>query len=156
MNVIIRAVASFTLMLGLSVTLSIGQTQSPKTGKTSPSKSDIVIIRGVLVKEDKTPLGSKPPFEMVFLTAAPIIKEGSYSLSNEGLNKNTAQPDAKGKFAIRLDRSTVPKGKKVMILFWGSGGQGMEPLRIKGRPIAFDIDEKSTSFDLGTIIVSGK
>jgi hypothetical protein len=157
MGIFSRAVMAFIVMLGLPVTLSMGQTSAPKAAKATASKSSIVIIRGTLMKEDKTPLASKGPFEMVFLTAAPTEKEGegktSYTLTNEGLNKNTAQPDARGRFAIRLDRSTIPKGKKVVILMWGAGGSGMEPLRINGQPVAFDLDEKSTSVSLGIITV---
>jgi hypothetical protein len=157
MGILSHAVMAIIAMLGLSVPLSMGQTSAPKAAKATASKSSIVIIRGILMKEDKTPLASKGPFEMVFLTAAPIEKEGegktSYTLTNEGLNKNTAQPDVRGRFAIKLDRSTIPKGKKVVILMFGAGGSGLEPLRINGRPIAFDIDEKSSSIDLGTITV---
>jgi hypothetical protein len=155
-----RTVMVFIAMLGLTVTLSMGQTSAQKAAVASTSKSSIVIIRGTLLKQDKTPLASKGPFEMVFLTAAPVDKEGegetTYTLNNEGLNKNTAQPDVRGRFAIKLDRSSIPRGKKVVILMWGAGGSGMEPLRINGRPIAFDIDEKSTSIDLGTITVKEK
>jgi hypothetical protein len=44
MGIFSRAVMAFIVMLGLSVTLSMGQTSAPKAATATASKSSIVII----------------------------------------------------------------------------------------------------------------
>jgi len=139
---------------------TVAQTPSTRGPKAALPKSNTVIIRGVLLKQDKTPWASKPPFEMVLLTVAPVEGEGekgtNVSISTESLNKHSAQPNAQGRFTIKVDRAALPAGKEFIVLSLIPGIAGLQPLKLEGKPVSFKIDDKTTVINLGTIIVADK
>jgi hypothetical protein len=146
-----------TSILGLALGAA-SRTPQVAASKKTQSVSPTITIRGVLVKEDKTPL-AWDPLSVVLVTAAAVTGEGedgvSYELTNEGINKNTVHPDAKGRFTIKVERSSLTS-KKLVILIGGTGFGGLQPLKQEDKSVIIEVNDKSSTVNLGTIIVKGR
>ncbi len=102
--------------LTLVVTLGAASTAAQATPKKAQSVSPTITIRGVLLKTDKTPLASDLlGGGLVLVTAAPVTGEAeeevSFELTDESVEKNTTQPDAKGRFNIKIARNSTESKK---------------------------------------------
>ena len=160
MRVELRVALGLIVAALASPSPALAQTGASTTAKKSPVQSAQVTVRGVLLRADKTPVVSEIPSGMVFVTVLVLSSEGekgttSVELTDEALNNYTAQPDAKGRFSIKMNRQDPSlKGKKLTVAAWGQGFDRVQPLRVGDKIVAFEIEDKTTVVDLGRIVVT--
>ena len=146
---------TFTLGMALGAAPTL-QTASKQSQAVSPTMT----IRGVLLKSDKTPLASDLlGAGLVLVTAAPVKGEGedgvTFELTHESVNKNTVETDARGRFTIKMARSSI-ESKKLVILIGGTGFNRLQHLQREGKPVVIEVNDKTSTVNLGTIVVKEK
>jgi hypothetical protein len=134
--------------------LTVEATQSSASGKVTKSRKQsqmAVTITGTLLGISNTQLFAPQ------VIPVPVTDEKEdatkFELTDEALNKYSAQVDQNGRFRLKLDRNYMATGKKLMILVLFPDNRGLQPLKYKGKNVVLDIDDKTTTINLGRIVM---
>jgi len=142
-----------TIVVAL-VTIGVAQSPSRKVIKNRKIPSAAITIIGTISVPRKTQSIIDMPPRVI---AAPVTSEKEdrveYELSDEGLNKYSANLDPQGRFRLKVNRDYIAGRKLVLLILLWDDNRGLMPLKYQGKNVVFDIDDKTTIINLGKIAV---
>jgi hypothetical protein len=163
-----RLIVSVSIILTIIGSTSCGARNTPDAPKpttTASPFSSFVVITGTFVRADGSPISGSGTKEGCSADAAVCVVVVQVR-GSRGKGANTIfdiatipgshgdEPNKDGEFSIELARDSLPTGSKFLVATMSMLG-GLEPLRVNGNPVVFEIDDRSERVELGRITLKG-